>query len=198
MTQAQRTLPVNTLKSLSIEIGKLPAGDSPKAWWMSTHPEVLRSYDSYKARRNQWDNTYRELLDELGLPYDTQFMNHARVHFAGIVPPKGVTIPRWLRKDRDGIWVPRKRTQAEKTSKVQLAFEALDEIPQPNEMVPGMPDSIHTEDAIYQVHVRRPGKAVLAFLGVDPDFAIEPFEVGEQWSTMKLSTFHLLREFQSQ
>lgn len=163
---------------------------------MSSHPAVLNAYDSYKARRNQWDNRYRELLDECKLPHNTAFIRHAGVHFGGIQPPKGVDAPRWLRMDKDGVWVPRKRTQAEKSSKVQLLFEELYDIPVPNEKMPGMPDSLHTDSVVYQVHIRRPGKAVLAFLGADPEQAIQPFAVDDHWTSMKLSTFHLLREYQ--
>jgi hypothetical protein len=106
-----------------------------------------------------------------------------------------------LRAHRDGYWVPRKRTKAEKLSKASALFGKLNYVPTAVDYLPGMPSSLWTHDKVYPVHVRRntvanAQAAVLAFVGADPDTAEPVFEVSEHWTRMKLSTFHLLREHQ--
>lgn len=189
-------MPESSIKQMTAMIGVLPAGDVPAAWWSSTHVDVLKGYDRYKVQLAKWQSGYKELLNTLGLPPNSQYVAHARVRFAGIVPPTGVPAPRWMRLDKDGYLVPRKRTKAEKGGPIQLAYEELQEIPQAIEYLPGISDSIHIEGQIYPIQVRQPGKAVLAFSAVSPEDGAEDFAVGPQWSRMKLSTFHLLRERQ--
>lgn len=190
-------LPESTVDSLSKTLGTMPEGDVPAAWYSSIHPNVLKGWDKYRAERFSWQDRYHELLAEINLSQGTQFMTSAKSHFIGIVPPKGVKkIPRWMRLDKNGYWVPRKRTKAEKESRISTLFAQLEHIPQAEEFVPGMPNTLWTSFGAYPVTFRKPGPSVLAFVGTNPDDADPPFEVGPQWSRMKLSTYHLLREYQ--
>ena len=61
---------------------------------------------------------------------------------------------------------------------------------------PGLPDTLWLGEVAYAPTVRKPGKAVLVFLAHAPETATQPFEVGHEWSRLKVSTFHLLMERQ--
>lgn len=191
------TIPDFTLAGMAEILGTMPDGDVPAAWYSSTHPDVLTGWEKYKKARYEWQGVYDCLLDELGLARGTMFMTAAKSHFVGLVPPKGAKKPpRYMRIDKNGYWVPRKRTQEEKTSKPHQLFAELEHIPQAEEFVPGMPNTLWTHFGAYPVILRKPAQAVLAFVATNPDDADPPFEVGPQWSRMKLSTYHLLRERQ--
>lgn len=197
-------VPPETLKSLNWQLGDLPEGDVPLAWYASTHGAVIEGWNLYLEATRQWNTGYAELLDAAGLKTTAQYMTTAKKHFIGIVPPKGAKPNRWMRVDRDGLWVPRKRTTAEKQSVPSQLFDTLREIPEAVDFVDGMPNTLWSHNGMpYPVVLRRnaganPNAAVLAFVGADPDTASPPFEVGPQWTRMKLSTYHLLREHQQE
>lgn len=185
---------------LTEKLGPLPPGDVPAAWYASKDPEVIKGFERFTQLSREWSDLYRELLREVNLPDDTLRIVRNGGLFIGLKPPTGAGITssaygsRWLRMNNKGVWVPRRRTRAEKASRVNALFEQLEYIPQAVNYVPGMPDAIWGNDRVHVVEVRKPGEAVLAFLGMDPDHASVPFEVGEQWLRMKMSVYHYLRE----
>lgn len=205
-----RVLPDHSIHSLAAVIGQLPTGDVPLAWYISTTDEVIKGWADYVGAKAEWNNDYARLLDITALPGDTKFITHAKGHFVGIYARREhaqiTPVPtRWLRANREGYFVPRKRTKAEKESEVSRLFESLEHVPQATDFVPGMPDTLWSQSGMpYPVHMRRSsgnadpdyGPAVCAFVGADPDCADPPFVVSEHWTRMKLSTFHLLRERQ--
>ena len=188
------TLPDTTLVGMAAVIGPLPPGDVPAAWYMSQNPEVMARYDEYVAERTVWNQHMAELLDYSKLPADTQFVTLGQGFLKGLVPPPGATKPpRWWRIE-DKLLVPRKRTRAEKASEVNRLWTMLQAVSQPR--LPGLPDTLWVGTTAYAPTVRKPGKAVLVFLAHAPEKATQPFEVGHEWSRLKVSTFHLLRERQ--
>lgn len=191
-------LPDHSIRSLAIAIGDLPEGDVPGGWFVSTHPDVAKGYADWQAAKRMWNDGFATLLKEAGLPAQIQYVSATPSHLIGIKTPTGVKPNRWMRLDKNGYWIPRKRTQAEKTSKVFTLFASLEHIPQAVEFVPGMPDALWMHNRAYPVVLRKAlgEHAVCAFLGTNPDDADPPFEVSEHWARMKISTFHLLRERQ--
>lgn len=190
-------LPDITLKDLHLQIGQLPDGDVPAAWYVSMHPDVLKAYETYTQAVKKWNTDYAELLAKGSLPPDTKYVTAAKKGLIGLVAPKGMkTPPRWWRKDKTGWLVPRRRTRAEKASEVNRLFNECLEVPVATDYMVGIPDTVWTSFGAFPVAIRRPRKAVLAILGVNPAQADPPFEVSQHWSKMKISTWHLLRERQ--
>lgn len=188
-------VPESTIKTWKILLGELPPGDVPAAWYMSTNVDVIAAYEKTRDITRRWNDLYAEMLELNDLPPRSQFITHA-AHFVGIVPPTGVTSTRWLRADREGKLIPKKKTKSEKESRSNLIWDLLQE--KPDTVLPGMPQTLFAGGSIFKPVFRKPAEAVLAFLAVSPEKATEPFEVGAEWSRMKLSTFHVLRESQEQ
>ena len=187
-----------SLAGLAETLGTMPSGDVPAAWYMSLVPEVLDGYGHYLANRGAWDTTMAALLAFSGLPPQIQYSTLGEDYLNGLLPPPGMeSPPRGWRLSTDGkLLVPRKRTRAEKTSQINLAWIKLTTIPRAVDYLPGMPNTLWTASRAYLPQVRRPAAAVLVFLAADPETATPPFETGPQWTRMKVSTFHLLRERQ--
>lgn len=188
-------LPERSLRYLSSVIGKLPPmPQAPAAWFFSMDDEVLAGYEKYQVAKKSWDDRMAELLELTGC----KKYYAGSGHLMGLVPPTLATEPpRWWRETKKGHWVPRARTKAEKESEVNKRFKKVHDIPWPVDYLVGFPKELWTEGAVYPIHVRKPGQAVLVFLGADPNKAIFPFEVGNQWFRLKMSMFHSLLEFQS-
>ena len=198
----QQLLPDHSLKSLAELVGTLPAGDVPTAWYLSTHPEVLDAYQKFQVDHKAWRDRFAELCECAGLTAGKVKMStYGGESLRGLYdkPTKDL---RWWRLTKDGIWTPRKRTKAEKNSVIAQRFRAAAVIPCAVSYLPGMPHSLwlpgpEMATTVYPVHVRKSGEAVVVFLGAEPEDATEfPFEVGPQWSRMKLSTYHALKERQ--
>lgn len=208
---AQVPLPPASLKHLAETVGPLPSGDTPVAWYMSLHPEVLAKYEEWRIANAAWRDRITELFLVSGFDPATTRIAHFDDHtMVGVYVPELKTHT-WWRQEKAGHWVPRKRTKAEKGSEVSQRFAASRRIPHVLRYVPGMPHSVWIDGiestTVYPVKLRRApgpgpdkgGTAVLAFLGVDPNAASNPpFEVGPQWSRMKLSLYHALRERQEE
>lgn len=188
-----------SLFDLADQIGDLPSGDTPVAWWISAHPDVLEAYDNYHEQRRTWNDLYAELLAVAHLPTGTSFVA-ADAQLQGLVPPKDKTKPsRWFRRTSAGLLIPRKRTRDEKVSVANTLWDRLLDIPVPH--LPGMPPALVTAQGTYPVAFRhnvRLGRqaTVCAYVGVDPKSADPAFDVGGQWSRMKMSTYHMLQERQ--
>lgn len=180
---------------LKLIIGEIPEGDIPAAWYFSTEDGVVGGYDAYIGANRNWNSAYKTLLEHAGLPATTRFMTKAGKYLEGLVPD-GEKLPKGFRKDKGGLWVPRKRTTAEKESRLLELWDICYAIPQPEAFIPGIPTAVYQDNRIVRVHFRKPAMAVLAFMAVDPDRATEPFEPGPAWSRLKMSTYHALREEQ--
>jgi hypothetical protein len=184
-------------------IGELPAGDTPAAWYASTEPEVLKAYQDFKDDHAAWRTRMATLVEVSGLPPsdppETLIVTGlGSEYLIGLKPTQSLTrTPRWWRVDHQGNLVPRRRTMAEKNSAVNLAFQAARRIPRAVDYMDGLPNALWAFNVAYPVHIRKPARAVLVFLGYDPDRADPPFEVGEMWTRMKMSTFHMLLERQN-
>lgn len=189
-------LPDRSLRYLSSVVGKLPPMDkAPSAWFFSMDNEVLKGYEKYEIAKKAWDDRMTELLELTGCK---KF--YAGPGFlVGLVPPSlTADPPRWWRATKKGHWVPRARTKAEKTSEAHQRFKAVHDIPHAVTFLSGIPNELWTHHAVYPVHVRKPGQAVLVFLGQDPDKGDPPWEVdGSKWSRLKLSMYHALQEYQA-
>lgn len=187
-----------TLIDLAQLLGALPEGDTPAAWWVSTHEEVLEAYVEYQGNQRRWNELYLQLLAAGDLPRSTTYVTASKTTLAGLNPPKDrKTAPRWFRKTPEGLLVPRRRTRAEKTGEVVECWDGLVDIPTP--VLPGMPPAVVTPTGTYAVAYRAnkvPPVAVCAFVGIEPE-RDPSFEVDSHWSAMKLSTFHALRERQN-
>lgn len=189
------TMPENSVKSLRAIIGQLPSGDIPAAWYSSTDPDVRAGYDEFIAANRDWNAIYKTMLTEAGLSHTTKFVTHANHYLAGLVPKfANGEVPRLMRIDKNGRMVPRKRTVAEKESRVNELWDECFEMPDAEKFIPGIPHTIWQHNRILPVKFRKPAIAVLAFMAITPEEATEPFEVSPQWSRMKLSTYHLLKE----
>jgi hypothetical protein len=195
-------LPDHSLKSLAEVLGPLPEGDVPAAWWVSTHPDVLDKYEQWRVAYAGWRDRFAELCEISGFDRAT-----VKISVLGEDTLAGLSVPElkthtWWRQTKEGLWVPRKRTKAEKDSQVTARFNACRRIPWVLNYVPGLPQGLWIPGpglatTVYPVKVRRAkgrDTAVVAFVGADPDKANPAFEVSEHWSKMKLSTFHMLRE----
>jgi len=197
------TLPVtDTIKDLAEIIGPLPPGDMPAAWWYSTSPEVLRDYARFEVDHQTWRTRMTHLYAISGLKSPSDALDAIRIssqgndYVLGLIAPPGLTRPPSGWRYDHGLLVPRKRTTAERRSPVNRVFAQVRQIPRAADYLSGLPTALWTHDAAYPVHVRKPGAAVLAFVGVDPQKARPAFEPGRQWIRCKLSTFWLLRERQ--
>lgn len=196
-------MPDHSLKSMAEVVGTLPPGDIPAAWYLSLDDEVLAKYEEWRQAHAAWKDRYAEMCEKCGFPASTGFRGLGDDTIVGLDLPE-TTDWAWWRKTREGYWVPRKRTRAEKTSEAYQRFHAVRRIPHVLNYVPGMPHSVWIEGLgndwathVYPVKLRKPGQAVLAFVGADPDkTTFTPFEVGPQWSRMKLSVYHALKERQ--
>jgi hypothetical protein len=188
-------LPERSLRYLSSVVGKLPPmATAPAAWFFSMDNEVLAGYEKYRVAKKSWDDRMAELLELTGC----KKYYAGPGHLMGLSPPSlTAEPPRWWRATKKGHWVPRVRTKAEKESDANKRFKAAHDIPWPVDFLPGIPKDLWTADAIYPVHVRKPGQAVLVFLGADPDKGDPPFEVDNRWSRLKMSMFHSLLEYQA-
>lgn len=196
-------LPENSIKNLAEVIGEIPPTDGPPAaWYMTLDADCIKGYRQYLWDHKAWQDRVAELLQISGLKTD-------RIRYGGFGHQQylvGFYIdgdpPRWWRRDKKGYIVPRQRTKAERVSEIRTRFEACQKIPTALSYMQGMPHSLYGqrgpegERAVFFPQVRKPGQAVLVFLGMDPDQAGEPFEPDARWSRMKLSIFHLLRERQ--
>jgi hypothetical protein len=198
------TLPLtDNLQDLAEIIGPLPPGDVPAAWWTSCDPEVIAAYDKFTKDHKAWRNRMDKLYRISGLPRRSQRREAIRVsalgdsYLVGLIPPPTMTtVPRWWRRNKQGVLVPRRYTLMEKKSEVNVLFGRCREIPRACDYMPGLPDTLWTYDKAYPVHVRKPGSVVLAFVGWPPEGASPAFEPDSRWERQKLSTFHLLRERQ--
>lgn len=191
-------MPENSIKSLRAIIGQLPSGDIPAAWYSSTDPDVREGYDEFISANRDWNAVYKTMLTEAGLNESIRFVTHANHYLAGLVPRVGTQTPRLMRVDKNGLLVPRKRTRAEKESRVNELWEECFEMPDAEKFIPGIPHTIWQDNRILPVKFRKPAIAVLAFMTIAPEEATQPFEVSPQWSRMKISTYHLLKEAAAQ
>jgi hypothetical protein len=188
-----------SVKGMAELIGKLPPGDLPAAWYMSLHHDVLVAYERYDKDAAGWRDKMAELIGIGGLPHKLRFSTLGGDYLNGLIAPEDMTEPpRWWRFDKEGLLIPRKRTRAEREGEVLKLWKQLRDIPRAVDYLPGIPNTLWTTDPDhgYAVHIRKPAKAVLAFVAHDPDKASPAFVVDGQWSRLKLSTFHLLRERQ--
>jgi hypothetical protein len=186
-----------TLAGMAQIIGKLPPGDIPAAWFMSMHYDVLNAYKRYEKDAAWWRDKYAALMGIGGMPYKLRFSTLGGDSLHGLIPPEDMKEPpRWWRIDKEGLLIPRKRTRAERDSEVNKIWDALHDIPRAVNYLPGIPKVLCTDNVIYPVHIRKPAQAVLAFVAYNPDKADPAFVVDGQWTKLKLSTFHLLRERQ--
>lgn len=194
----ETALPERSLRYLSSVVGKLPPMlTPPAAWFFSMDKEVLAGHEKYEIDYKAWRDSLTELLELSELDPATTSYVASVGHLVGLKPTLRLDgPPRWWRETKEGYLVPRKRTKAEKTSEVSQRFDKLHDIPRAVDYLKGMPSDLWTENAIYPVHVRKPGQAVLAFLGHDPDHANPPFIIGNQWSRLKLSMLYSLKEYQ--
>jgi hypothetical protein len=194
------TLLTENLTELAELIGELPGGDTPAAWFCSLEPEVLKAYQDFKDDHAAWRSRMQALAEVSGLtpsdpPESLVVTGLGNDFLIGLKPPHSLTrTPRWWRVDHQGNLVPRKRTKAERNSPVNQAFQAARRIPRAVDYFDDLPNAAWTTKAAYPVHVRKPARAVLVFLAVDPADTDPPFEPGPHWIRMKLSTFHQLRE----
>lgn len=191
------TLPLTNLHDLAEILGPMPPGDAPVAWWVSVHPDVLAGWEKYLADRQEWQAAWSELLTVTGLPSGTRTKIVAAWTdtVIGLIPPPGVTVPAGMRRNAQGHLVPRKRSRAERHSRVSQLFDLLSPVPTAVHYLPGIPSALYTDEKVYSVVVRKPAQAVLAFLGHDPDqVKASQWQVGPQWERLKVSTFHMLRE----
>jgi hypothetical protein len=193
-----------SVKGMAALIGKLPPGDLPAAWFMSLHHDVLAAYRRFDTDAEAWRGRMAELIGIGGLPHRLRFSTLGGDYLVGLIPPQDMTEPpRWWRIDKEGLLIPRKRTRAERDGQVNKLWKQLRDIPRAVDYLPGIPNTLWAPpaggsmaDRGFAVHIRKPAEAVLAFVGFDPDKASQPFVVDGQWTKMKLSTFHLLRERQ--
>lgn len=192
--------PQRSLRYLSSVIGPLPPMSTPPAaWFMSLNQDVLDGYEQWKVAYKTWADNLTELMGLSGFISENIYIGGiAKDILLGIFPPTPTTDPpRWWRTTKKGYWVPRKRTIAEKNSEVFQRFESLQVIPRETTYLPGLPDSIVVRPKVSFASICRPGQAVLAFYGADPD-QVQNFPIGSQWRRMKLSTFWSLKEFQKE
>lgn len=199
----------DSLPQLAELIGPLPAGDTPAAWWYSTAPQVLDAYAEFEADHARWRRRVGRLYKISGLrPRDQAPQRLATLGSDTLLglhpPPKMVDPPRWWRVNNKGIMVPRRYTVMEKNSEVNKMFKRCQQIPRAVDYLPGLQDTlfIPTPDGgpthAYPVQARRPGIAVLAFVGHPIEAAAPPFDPDPTlWTMLKLSTWHMLRERQS-
>lgn len=199
LTLAQSALPERSLQYLSSVLGRLPEMTTPPAaWYFSMDEVVLAGYEKYRVDYQGWRDRLTELIELSGLKPETTAYRASVGHLVSLVPQAPLDeVPRFWRRTKDGDLVPRKRTRGEKTSEVAQRFDKLHDIPRAVDYLIGMPTDLWTDEKIYPVHVRKPGQAVLVFLGHDPDQGSHRFAVGPQWSRLKLSMFYSLREYQS-
>ena len=202
------TPPDFSLRGMAYTVGDLPPGEQPAAWFMSQHPDVLAGYRDYATAAAVWRDRFAQLMGLGELPHKLRFATNVGAELVGLIPPDDMEEPpRWWRRDGD-LLVPRKRTTAERDSEVNRLWDQLHNIPRAIDYMPGMPTMIWVAsrwmgDEGHPVYARRCTRpngeladAVCAFMAHDPEKASQPFIVGPQWSKMKLSTFHLLRERQ--
>lgn len=200
------SLPLTDIHELSAILGNLPPGDVPAAWWITLDEEALAAYDRFTRDHAAWRNRMDKLYRISGLPRRGRGqarMERIRIsglgdaYLVGLIPPSTMTVvPRFWRLNKQGVLVPRRYTVMEKNSEVNTLFAKCREIPAAVNYMPGMPRTLWFDHAAYPVHIRRPGLAVLAFIGHPPEGASPEFEPDARWERMKLSTFHLLRERQ--
>ena len=186
-----------SIKDIAEVIGVLPAGDVPAAWFCSLNPEVLSAYAQYQSASAIWRARMDELTMLSEFPTTLKLSTLGGDSLLGLIPWEGMTTPpRWWRLDKEGLLVPRRRTRAEKASQVNTLWEQLRTIPRAVDFLPGLPNTLFIGNQAYAVHIRKPAQAVLVFLAADPDVAYPPFEVGPQWSRLKMSTWWALKERQ--
>jgi hypothetical protein len=196
------TLVTENLTELAELIGELPPGDIPAAWFCSVEPEVLKAYQDFKDDHAAWRTRMATLVEVSGLPPSDPpealiVTGLGSEYLIGLKPTQSLTrTPRWWLVDHQGNLVPRKRSKAERYSAVNLAFQAARRIPRAVDYFDDLPNAAWTTKAAYPVHVRKPARAVLVFLAVNPADTDPPFEPGPHWIRMKMSTFHMLRERQ--
>lgn len=194
-----------SIKELAELIGPLPPGDTPAAWYYSTDPQVLAGYLDFERAHRQWRTRIADLVEISGISFGpSDAPERIRVgglggdYLIGLKPPQNLhRTPRWWRYDKTGYLVPRKKTREEKASEVNQAFAAVRKIPRAVDYLPGCPNTLWLPQAAFPVSARRPGRAVLVFVGADPLLADPPFELSAQYERLKMSTFHLLRERQA-
>jgi hypothetical protein len=204
------TLPLtDSLAALAEILGPLPPGDTPAAWWTSLAPEVLAGYEKFQRDHRSWRNRVNKLYAISGLPKrprhrvgpgeKIRVSSLGDAYLVGFVPPANLgEVPRFWRLNKAGILVPRRYTLYEKNSEVNKLFAKVRQIPTAVRYTPGMPDALWTYEKAYPVHLRRPGAAVLAFVGWPPEGASPAFEPDPAlWERQKLSTWHMLKERQA-
>jgi len=198
------TLPVtDSLKQLAEILGPLPPGDTPAAWWYSCDPQVLRDYARFEIDHKTWRTRMAHLYAISGFKSPSDPLSAIRIssqgadYVLGLLPPPGVHQAPTGWRFEHGVLVPRKRTLAERGSPVNRAFARVRTIPRAADYLTGLPTTLWTPDAAYPVDVRKPGQAVLAFVGIDPDRSWPEFAPSPQWGRLKLSTYWLLRERQA-
>ena len=189
-------LPLDSLHNLAVTLGNMPPGDIPACWFVSLDDQVLKDWDRYSDDYRTWRQLWDQLLEVAGLPADTKRVSVLHNTLKGLLPPAGVKPPSGWRKTSEGYFVPRKRSRAEKASRANEVFAQLTHIPRAVDYMTGMPDAVWANGTAYPVQIRKPAKAVCAFLGVDPDAADVPFVVDGRWSRLKISTYLMLRERQ--
>lgn len=190
------TLPDN-LPELYALIGSMPRGDTPAAWWACNAPEALEAWDRYTEDSRAWYATWNRLLKNAKLPENTRIRTYGSDTLTGLLPPPGAgRIPRGWRKTPHGYLVPRRRTREEKASEANTLFDRVRVIPRAVDYYDDVPTALWTTnpDKAYPVHMRKPATMVLVFVGHDPEQADPPFELGERWTRMTMSLFHLLLE----
>lgn len=193
-------------KALPEIIGPLPDTDGPPAaWYMTLDEECLTGYDNWQVDYKDWSDRVAELIQMSGLKMTTciRYGGIGRRTVEGFEALNPLDKPpRWWRTTKQGFWVPRKRTKAEREGEILARFDAIQGIPHPIDYIKGMPTALYIRGPLpggRQVilpEVRKPGDAVLVLLAADPRNAVEPFEPDNRWTRLKLSTWHLIKEQQ--
>lgn len=190
---------------------KVPNGDIPAAWWISTDPEQLAAYDKwvadYDARREQ----IKKLTDSLGLEITDAyswsgggvselvgflaptFMGHWNTELPEYRPiPEG-----WRIDKKKNYLVPLRKTKADRESQANKDFAAVRRLPNVSSYLKGMPKELWLPGHIYSTGFRRGEHCVIGYIFGDPDRAekTDRFVVDTSiWKRQKLSALIALRE----
>lgn len=207
--KAADSLSPQAVHNLSLTVGTLPKGDTPVAWYISQNPDVLEAYQKFSRAQKNYRDRLTELCEISGFdPKTTIMRTGGGTELFGLEVKTDKTTMAWWRLTKDGYWVPRQRTKAERTSEVFTRFQKLRNVPWAPDFVPGMPSGVwmdgpldpdgrpSTEVYPVKLYKAKDGDAVLAYIGANPDMAKHAFTVGPQWSRLKLSQYHAIKEYQ--
>lgn len=195
---------------------KIPTGGgTPAAWWVATDPTQLNAYDEWQSDHRLRRDEIEKLAQSIGLGVETAMITswHDRTELTGFSAPNGmyyyaghpehVAVPNGWRLDRKrDVVVPSRRTKSDRESAINVAFNAVKNIPNVRAYVTGLPTEIYLDDrnfggTSYGMQYRRGAKCVMAFCNADPDRSpdsrAQPVDES-LWHRQKLSAFLLLRE----